>query len=187
VALTDVARAGGDATAILAVTLTLVNAGPTPFPFGLGWHPFFPKDPTTRLGFRAGAVWRNDATQLPLRRVAIPDEWRFDPPRPFGDLALDNVFTGWCGSARIEAPARGLSATLAADRACSCLVVYVPPGGDFAAIEPVTHETDAFNRAAAGASATGMRVLPPGAAFSCTMRVAAAAITEPASSGTLAR
>ena len=185
--LTDIARGSGDAAALLAVTLTLVNAGATPFPFGLGWHPFFPKDPTTRLGFRADAIWRNDATQLPLRSVGIPDEWRFDPPRPFGDVALDNVFTGWRGSARIEAPAHGTSATLAADRACSCLVVYAPPAGDFAAIEPVTHETDAFNRAAAGASATGMRILPPGASFSCTMRVAAAAIAGSASPGNLAR
>ena len=185
--LTDVAPADGDTAALLAVTLTIVNAGGTPFPFGLGWHPYFPKDPTTRLGFRADGVWVNDATLLPLRHETVPSEWRFDPPCALGDVTLDNVFTGWRGSARIETPSRGMTVTLAADRACSCLVVYAPPGRDFAAIEPVTHETDAFNRAATGASGTGMRILPPGAAFSCTMRIAAAAVTGPASPGNLAR
>jgi aldose 1-epimerase len=166
-----------DASSIaLAVTLTIANTGGEAFPFGLGWHPFFPADATTRLGFRADAVWRNDATQLPQERIPIPGEWRFDPPRALGAIALDNVFIGWRGLARVETRAAGLTVTVEADRACSCLVVYVPPGGDFAAVEPVTHETDAFNRAAAGAQATGSRVLPPGAAFSCTMRIAAAAI-----------
>ncbi|HEX6136990.1 MAG TPA: aldose 1-epimerase [Casimicrobiaceae bacterium] len=163
-------------TIALAVTLTIANTGGEAFPFGLGWHPFFPRDATTHLGFRADAVWRNDATQLPRQHVPVAGEWRFDPPRSLDAIALDNVFTGWRGFARVETAAAGLAATLEADRACSCLVVYVPSGGDFAAVEPVTHETDAFNRAAAGAQATGLRVLPPGAAFSCTMRIAAAAI-----------
>jgi len=39
------------------------------------------------------------------------------------------------------------------------------------ALEPASHMTDAFNRAARGAAATGTRILPPGSAFSCTMRI----------------
>ena len=37
-------------------------------------------------------------------------------------------------------------ATLYADRACSRLVVYAPAQAPFVALEPVTHDTDAFNR-----------------------------------------
>ena len=70
----------------------------------------------------------------------------------------------------------GMRTTLAADRACRYLVVYAPPAGDFIALEPVTHETDAFNRHAQGNADTGFRTLAPGAAFSCTMRVAASAL-----------
>ena len=162
-------------SAVLVVTLTLANIGVESFPFGLGWHPFFPKAAATRLAFGADVVWRNDATQLPVERIAVPDEWRFDPPRALDAIALDNVFTGWRGAATVSDSAREIATTLSADRACAFVVVYAPPGRDFVAVEPVTHETDAFNRAAAGASATGMRMLPPGAAFSCTMRIAAAA------------
>jgi len=35
--------------------------------------------------------------------------------------------------------------------------------------------TDAFNRAARGERGTGTRILPPGASFSCTMRLVASA------------
>lgn len=166
-------RAG--AAALLCVTLTLENPGPQPFPFGLGWHPFFPKDAASELRFAARDVWRNDATLLPVERTRIPPEWRFDPARPLTTIALDNVFTEWRGSATLVSPPTGITTTLAADRACNCLVVYAPFGADFIAMEPVTHETDAFNRAAAGAAQTGLRTLRPGAAFSCTMRIAAAA------------
>lgn len=167
----------GQRGAVLVATLTLQNTGRAPFPFGLGFHPFFPKPPATRLGFRADGVWLNDATQLPSERVAVPVAWRFDPPRALDALAFDNVFTGWRGSATIAAPARATIA-LDADSALAFVVVYTPPDGDFVAVEPVTHETDAFNRSAAGARGTGTRILPPGASFSCTMRIAAAPVAR---------
>ena len=161
--------------ALLTATLTLENPGAAAFPFGLGWHPFFPLDASTRLCFSAQAVWNNDATQLPLQRVAVPAAWRFDAPRA-PDSSLDNVFTGWNGTATLETPSLGMRMTLAADRACRYLVVYAPAGAGFIALEPVTHETDAFNRSARGDVDTGLRTLPPGGVFSCTMRVAAASI-----------
>lgn len=157
--------------ATLAVTMTIRNDDDAPFPFGLGWHPYFPRDTATTLAFAAGGMWRNDATLLPVEHVAVPRQWDFSAARPIGDAPLDNVFTGWQGEATIAEPQRGLATRLAADSACRYVVVYAPAGRDFVAVEPVTHETDAFNRAAAGATGTGMRVLPPGAAFSCTMRI----------------
>jgi aldose 1-epimerase len=163
-----VARDGG---ATLAVTMTIRNDDDAPFPFGLGWHPYFPREPATSLAFDAGGVWRNDATQLPLEHAAVPREWDFSAAKRVGDAPLDNVFTGWLGEATLAEPQRRLAIELAADSACRYVVVYAPAGRDFVAVEPVTHETDAFNRAAAGATGTGMRVLPPGGAFSCTMRI----------------
>ena len=163
----------GVAGATLAERVTIVNSGVTPFPFGLGFHPFFPRSPATELAFRADAVWETDATQLPTTRIAIPDRWRFDPPRAVDPVQLDNVFTGWTGEAMLVDRTRRIATTLAADSAASFLVVYVPGSRDFLAVEPVTHMTDAFNRAARGEAGTGARTLAAGAAFSCTMRVCA--------------
>jgi aldose 1-epimerase len=137
-----------------------------------------PRDSTTTLQFRAAALWRNDATELPVDRIAAQSPWSFRDPSPLGDTTIDNVFVGWEGCATVRS-AHDVSVTIDADSACSCLVVYAPAERDFIAIEPVTHETDAFNRAAAGAQTTGMRVLTPGAAYSCTMRIAGSIARSP--------
>ena len=167
--------AAGTQDATLTATLTIQNIGTALFPFGLGWHPFFPRDATTSISF-ADAVWINDATQLPQRQIGVTGPWDFASPRSFGDDAIDNVFCGWAGTATLRSPARGVVTRIDADSACRWLVVYAPADRDFVALEPVTHETDAFNRHAAGEAHTGTRVLPPGAAFSCTMRIAVAAL-----------
>lgn len=164
-----------DTRATLTATLTIENTGNAAFPFGLGWHPFFPRDSTTTLEFAASRLWRNDATELPVECIAAQGSWSFREPRALGDATIDNVFVGWDGGAILRSAQQGVVATIEADAACACVVVYAPAGRDFVAVEPVTHETDAFNRAAAGARHTGMRVLAPGAAYSCTMRVVAAA------------
>lgn len=170
------ALAAHDAGALLTVRLAVENRGDEPFPFGLGWHPFFPKPPDTTLAFDATHVWVNDATLLPVAREAVPDAWRFATPRRVGDLALDHVFEPVRTAATIGWPSLGLEATVEADRALDRRIVYVPPGRDFLAFEPASHMTDAFNRAARGEAGTGTRILPPGGSFSCTMRIDASAM-----------
>ena len=161
-----------DATTLFA-TLTIESRADEPFPFGLGWHPFFPRTTATRLAFDASHVWRNDETCLPVERIEVPAAWSFVAARAT-DLVLDQVFAGWSGKAVLEQPHGGYRLTLRADRALSRLVVYIPEGRDHLAVEPVTHDTDAFNRRANGATDTGTRLLPPGGAFSCTMRLTVA-------------
>jgi aldose 1-epimerase len=155
----------------LELTLSIVNAGSAAFPFGLGWHPFFPRNAATRLHFAAAGVWQTDPTLLPIRCDPLPSDWNFEAPRAIAATTLDHCFTGWRPPATVAWPDRHLTVSIGADDACGHLVVFVPPERDFLAVEPVTHMTDAFNRAAAGAQATGTRLLAPGAAFSCTMRL----------------
>ena len=160
-----------DAGALLSIRLAIENRANESFPFGLGWHPFFPKTPDTTLAFDAAHVWRSDATRIPVARERTPDAWRVAPPRALGELELDHVFEPACGPATIAWPARSLEAEIEADSALDRRVVYVPEGRDFLAFEPVSHMTDAFNRAARGEPGTGTRILPPGGSFSCTMRI----------------
>lgn len=162
----------------LALTLAIENTGSSAFPFGLGWHPYFPRTPATVLSFEAQDVWLTDATHLPTRRERVPAAWDFSLPRPIGDAALDHCFAGWRPPATLSWPERGLAATISADPACDRLVVYVPRASDYLAVEPVTHMTDAFNRAAAGEADTGTRVLAPGEAFSCTMHLSVSALSD---------
>jgi len=164
--------AGRD-SAVLTARLAVANTGDTPFPFGLGFHPFFPRTAATALDFHAGAVWENDGTQLPVRRVPVPDEWRAGLLRARRGTTIDNVFADWSGAAKLSDPAWPFGIEIAADRAAGFLVVYAPPDRDFVAVEPVTHMTDAFNRAERGESGTGARILAAGSAFACTIRISA--------------
>jgi len=143
----------------LAITLSIANADDVPFPFGLGWHPCFPRNAVTRLGFAAAGVWQTHATLLPTRCDRLPSDWDFERPRAIAATTFDHCFAGWRPPATIAWPDKGLTAAVSADAACEYLVVYVPLGRDFLAIEPVTHMTDAFNRAAAGVPAMGTRLL----------------------------
>ena len=160
---------GGEA--LLLLRLTLGNTGVEPFPFGLGWHPFFPIDADTTLAFRAASVWENDDTRLPVARRALAGGGRFATPGRVAGSALDHVFEGAGGAAVVSWPGRGIRAAIEADTALDRRVVYTPEGRPFFAFEPVSHMTDAFNRAARGEAGTGTRTLGPGQAFSCTMRV----------------
>jgi len=109
---------------------------------------------------------------MPVERLDAVGEWSFKAPRTFGDETIDNVFTKWNGAAALVSAQNSVVTIIEADSTCDRLVVYAPAGCDFVAVEPVTNETDAFNRTATGAQGTGMRVLAPGAAYSCTMRIA---------------
>lgn len=159
------------AGATLSLKLTIANPGAAAFPFGLGWHPFFVRSAATRLGFRAGGVWETDATRLPTFHTVEPPQRSFDPAREPGEATIDSVFTGWDGEATLVDAERRIAVTLRADSAMGFLVVYAPENREFLALEPVTHMTDAFNRAARGEGGTGARALRPGGAFSCTMQI----------------
>lgn len=157
--------------AMLSLTLTIESRDERPFPFGLGWHPFFPCDAATELGFVADGIWHTDDTRLPTRHEMLGEAQRFDVPRAFHGTNLDNVFTGWQGDAQIRWPARRRRVRIEADASLAFLVVFVPEGRDYLAVEPVTHMTDGFNRAARGERDTGTLVLAPGRSRSCTMRI----------------
>jgi aldose 1-epimerase len=156
----------------LTLELLIENTGREAFPFGLGWHPYFDRDPDTEAGMIASGVWHTDPSHLPTRLGPVPADWSFDPPRAIGSTVLDNCLAGWQPPAIVRWPTRGLRAEIGADAACRFLVAYIPEAKTCFALEPVTHMTDAFHRAADDRD-TGTRVLAPGASFSCTMSISA--------------
>ncbi len=148
-------------------TLELVNRSDGAMPAGLGLHPYFPRTPETRVVAEVSELWQVDVEVMPCARVR--PEGASDPARGvFADrVALDNVYTGWDGRATIEWPERRARLEMTAVEPASreplgFLVLFTPTGADFLCVEPVSHCTDAFNLAAAGAADTGIRVLAPG-------------------------
>ncbi|WP_454691763.1 aldose 1-epimerase [Achromobacter aloeverae] len=165
----------------LRMTLALRNTGSTEQPAGLGWHPYFPRTPQTRVRAQVSHMWVNDDQSLPQELLdtggAVGDGL------PAAQVDLDNVFNGFAGQASVAWPERGMAVDLEAEAPLGHLVIFTPPGKPHIAVEPVSNMTDAFNRYARDPApelielapgvrqdrATGTLLLAPGAQASATL------------------
>jgi aldose 1-epimerase len=150
----------------LHVRIELRNDDRRPMPCGIGLHPYFPRDPDSRLFAEVEGMWRNDPDTLPVEHISPPA-----PQNPARGLAidrveLDNVFTEWSRLAMMEWPSRNQRLEMVATPPLAFLVIYTPAGEPYFCAEPVSNCTDAFNLAAAGITDTGMIVLAPGQTIS---------------------
>lgn len=134
-------------------TLKVTHTGQEPLPYGLGQHPWFPRDATTRLQAEVGGVWLSGADPLPTAHTKdFPPTWDPRGGMSANGPLVDNAYTGWSGTARITWPERKLALSLRVPEWCSaakrdesfCLL-YRPPQGPAFCFEPITHPIDAFH------------------------------------------
>jgi aldose 1-epimerase len=156
--------------------ITMTNLAEAAMPAGLGWHPYFPRHGRAILRAAVDAVWLTDETCLPTERVPCLDHWDLSAGADVDDLRCDNQFEPWNRRAQIVWPEKSMSIEMAASAGLERLVVYAPAGDDFFCVEPVSHITNAFNRRAAGAENTGMRILAPGESWRAWMKLSPSAI-----------
>ncbi len=149
----------------LVLTLSVENTGRDTLPFGLGWHPYFPLTPRTRLIAPASSLWLEGADHLPTEEVPLPADLDFRKAAPLPDRWINNGFEDWNGCARIDWPERGLTLTINTGPIFSRYVVYRPDTtrdpaytGDWFCFEPMTHTVDGFRMAGMG----GLVPLRPG-------------------------
>ncbi|MDW4499369.1 aldose 1-epimerase [Sulfitobacter sp. D35] len=131
----------------LGTTLTITNSGPR-LPFGGGFHPWFPRRASTRLCFAAEGAWLEDDRHLPTahRSLAELPQWNFSDPQPLPDTWINNAFTGWSGTARIDQPDLGLAVEIVTDGLDTAIVYAPSPEAAFFCFEPVSHAVDAANQ-----------------------------------------
>ena len=129
----------------LAVRIRVRNTDRRAQLVGLGFHPFYPRDPDLALGFSAGSVWHVGPDSLPDARLPVEDGYRFEPMRTIDGPPLDNCYAGWTGTAFLRWPRRGLALTMTAGAPFGHLVAFTPPGRDYIAVEPASNMTDAIN------------------------------------------
>jgi aldose 1-epimerase len=147
-------------TTQLSVRLAFTNTAGLVQPVGLGWHPYFPKRPHSRLQARVSSRWERDAVQLPTQSVAyagIDDD--------IAHLHVDHCFDGWDGTAYIR---DGLFA-LALSSSLRRLVVYTPGDKDYFCVEPVSHVNNAIRMP--DPTRHGLIALPPGDSTAAWMKL----------------
>ena len=143
----------------LTIRVEIENRGPLRMPFGLGLHPFLPREAGLTLAASAEGVWLRGADGLPGAHVPVPAWWSFRGASPLPASLIDHAFTGWPGAATLIWPARRLRLDIAAD--AGCFVLYTPVDEGFFCFEPVDHPINAVNLPGGG-EAHGMTGLAPG-------------------------
>jgi aldose 1-epimerase len=132
----------------LRLDLEVTNTGENSLPFGVGFHPWFPRDAETRLFFEADGVWMEDSNHLPTEHKkldALPT-WRFAQPRQLPSGFINNAFTAWRNLAQIDQGRGTVSVKVTASPNLATAIVYSPDDqADFFCFEPVSHPVNAVN------------------------------------------
>jgi aldose 1-epimerase len=134
---------------VLQVSIEVRNEDTAAMPLGLGHHPYFPHHAGTRLTSPSHAIWRTDSEVMPTELDTGGPVPALREGVELSELDLDNNFTGWERSARIEWPAdvHGplRSLTMEAEPPLDYFVLYCPRGYDYFCAEPVSQCTDWLN------------------------------------------
>ena len=133
-------------TALVTVLSVTSRAG-MPLPHGLGFHPWFPRNPGTRLRFRAGGHWPQDGRHLPstVAPSPLPARWRFEEPAPPPEDWINAAFADWTSEAALDQDGTAVPLRISAP-GLSTLIVYSPGAeAPFVCLEPVSHPVDAHN------------------------------------------
>lgn len=133
--------------ASLSAELSLTSRADLALPWGLGFHPWFPRGAGTRVRFAATGCWPQDDRHLPVTPAPVPvqAEWDFAAPAPLPRGWINTAFAGWDGLAEIAQDGAAVPLRLAA-RGLGTLIVYSPSAeAPFLCLEPVSHPVDAHN------------------------------------------
>jgi aldose 1-epimerase len=153
----------------LSIGMTCRNISGEPMPCGLGFHPYFPCGPETRLDTRVTHVWTVDDQVLPVDRIQATGRYDLEQRRVCGQ-GLDNGFAGWGGEARMTDPDWPFELVMSSPNA-GFFQLYSPADGGIFVAEPVTHANAALNAPEAQWPELGLRVLGPGEEMRLDMRL----------------
>ncbi|WP_250889184.1 aldose 1-epimerase [Mesorhizobium sp. dw_380] len=151
----------------LDATLTVENRAGIRLPYGLGFHPWFPRRAGTMLEAKAPRAWLEDERHLPIGVAPVADhpEWDFSRASLLPRSWVNNAFDGWDRGAAIIQPEDGIVISLTASSPLDVFILYSPsPDAGFFCFEPVSHPVDAHH-------CEGLTPLEHGAIMSASMRL----------------
>jgi len=150
------------ATGSVTLSFDLVNQGNIPFPYGMGWHPYFKTEQlaTSTLSFPSKDFYACDERSIPVKTLAsaLPSSFMMK------DTKFDDAFS----LHKSECSFNSKSYTLSFDFDCpdgAYLQVYTPPHGKSIAIEPMTCVANSFN------NKIGLKELLPGKSDTWTIHM----------------
>jgi aldose 1-epimerase len=146
----------------------LTNIGEWAFPFGGGFHPFFPtgieaSEKNPLLQFSAEGTYPcQDQAPIPIGAAEpLRRELNWSKPRPLL-RNLDTCFAAWDGRAEILWPKAGIHMAMACSSSFDHLVIYSPEDKNFFAFEPQTQMNNGVNFLDTPGINHGVELLEPG-------------------------
>jgi aldose 1-epimerase len=162
----------------LTLSLTVTNRAPQALPYGLGFHPYFPRTAKMRLVARAERFRPERESHLPGAAGPLPRDLDLAAGTTLPDRWLNNAFDGWDGRARIEWPETGLILSLEAGEGLRHFVIYSPSASHgFVCFEPMSHRPNAHHDDESG----GLVALAPGGELAGRMTLRLAQAGRPTS------
>lgn len=155
----------------LRIVLKVTSRDHRLMPAGIGYHPYFPKPPGTRLRFDAIGVWPADSPEAvnePCGPLFEGLSFREGPD--VSQMVVDRLYEGWDGRAELRYP-DGAQTVITADGALDKLQIYSAWDYPYVCVEPVSNANDGLNRMAAGVPCHGMRILEPNRSIEGSMRI----------------
>jgi aldose 1-epimerase len=153
----------------VTTTTSIKNDGTSPMPAGFGHHPYFQRALASRsdavlLTIPCDGCFELEQKMPSSSPVAVEPRVDFRAPRPPGVQPIDDCLT-W---RHVKEPIRfhyeqsKTAILLFADDVFENVILYVPEGKSFFAVEPVTNANDGFNLFDRGVEGSGVLVLEPG-------------------------
>jgi aldose 1-epimerase len=156
---------------VLEVELSIINTSNTAMPAGLGLHPYFSLTNKSYVNSSIDKMWAVDDENIPTKLVDGPKSINSQTGMIIKGSNLDNVFTGFVGSATVTWPEWQAKANITTSSNCKFMVLYSPDDKDFFCLEPVTHCTNAINMANNDVKNTGIEYLKPQQKITVSMRI----------------
>ncbi len=168
------------------LTVTATNAGTTPLPMGIGWHPYFMlpsgRRDQARLHLPAHRRVLVNQDGLPTGEIVpvagSPFDFTAPAGQPLGALPLDDCFvdlersaTGSITAELVDPAASYGLRIVATSPAIKAIQIYGPPDAPFLAVEPQLNWADPFGAQWAPGADTGMALLAPGDSVAYSVRV----------------
>lgn len=154
-----------EAKGSLILTFDLVNLGSIPFPYGMGWHPYFMAEQleVNELSFRSKDYYACDKRSLPVKTLSstLPSSFKME------DKTFDDAYS--LHKSEVEFKSEIYTLKLDFDYTEeNYLQIYTPPHRKSMAIEPMTCVANSFN------NKIGFKELLPGESDSWTIYMSVA-------------